>query len=143
MNGRTKVVRDRDLGPTLAFEDPALVLSAFFPYGPPSTSLQLGSYSRAMLLTHQQNDSIGGLVVKLAVAIRDLQISDDSASPGFDSRPMHLSCLARTSWQSFCSRLLSSFCSIEVRRGWREHALLTERCILKALVVASTSKQSI
>jgi hypothetical protein len=34
-------------------------------------------------------NSIGGLVVKLAVAIRDLPISDDSASPGFDSRPMH------------------------------------------------------
>ena len=33
--------------------------------------------------------SIGGLVVKLAVAIRDLPTSDDSASPGFDSRPMH------------------------------------------------------
>jgi hypothetical protein len=31
--------------------------------------------------------SIGGLVVKLAVAIRDI-ISYDSASPGFDSRPM-------------------------------------------------------
>jgi hypothetical protein len=31
---------------------------------------------------------IGGLVVKLAVAIRD-RISNDSASPGFDSRPMH------------------------------------------------------
>ena len=36
--------------------------------------------------------SIGGLVVKLAVAMRD-NISNDSASPGFDSRPMH-----------FCSR---------------------------------------
>ena len=28
-------------------------------------------------------------MVKLAVAIRDLVIFDDSASPGFDSRPMH------------------------------------------------------
>ena len=32
--------------------------------------------------------SIGGLVVKLAVAIGDIN-SYDSASPGFDSRPMH------------------------------------------------------
>jgi hypothetical protein len=28
-------------------------------------------------------------VVKLAVAIQDLSDLDDSASPGFDSRPMH------------------------------------------------------
>ena len=34
--------------------------------------------------------SIGGLVVKLAVAIRGLPTSDNSASPGFDSRPMHV-----------------------------------------------------
>ena len=41
-----------------------------------------------MLLDLEKIVSIGGLVVKLAVAIRDI-ISDDSASPGFDSRPMH------------------------------------------------------
>jgi hypothetical protein len=41
------------------------------------------------------SSSIGGLVVKLAVAIRDHQISYDSASPGFDSRPMHHTQLLR------------------------------------------------
>jgi hypothetical protein len=34
-------------------------------------------------------------VVKLAVAIRSLRTSDDSASPGFDSRPMHPFAFAR------------------------------------------------
>ena len=48
------------------------------------------------------SSSIGGLVVKLAVAIRDL-ISFDSASPGFDSRPMH-ECLL-----SPCRRLIFCF----------------------------------
>ena len=40
------------------------------------------------MLTH--HTSIGGLVVKLAVAISKIPGSkNDSASPGFDSRPMH------------------------------------------------------
>jgi hypothetical protein len=52
---------------------------------------------------HEATDySIGGLVVKLAVAIRSQ--SATSASPGFDSRPMHfLFCLY------FCNFLLVPF----------------------------------
>ena len=54
-------------------------------------------------------------MVKLAVAIRDL-ISYDSASPGFDSRPMH-ECTNRNLGD--CS---FDFCSVSSRgpsvRGW-------------------------
>jgi hypothetical protein len=39
------------------------------------------------IIQHQHDSSIGGLVVKLAVAILYRTVS---ASPGFDSRPMHL-----------------------------------------------------
>ena len=51
------------------------------------------------MLARPSSSSIGGLVVKLAVAIRDL-ISDDSASPGFDSRPMQ-ECTTRPTGVSF------------------------------------------
>jgi hypothetical protein len=41
-------------------------------------------------------------VVKLAVAIREM-ISNDSASPGFDSRPMHETARPCKTRPSFCS----------------------------------------
>ena len=41
------------------------------------------------LIVQTSNISIGGLVVKLAVAILHRTVS---ASPGFDSRPMHFCC---------------------------------------------------
>ena len=62
-----------------------------------STSLQSGRafqigmcchVTQTQQLPRPSSNSIGGLVVKLAVAMR-FSISDDSASPGFDSRPMH------------------------------------------------------
>ena len=67
------------------------------------------------------SSSIGGLVVKLAVAIRDL-ISYNSASPGFDSRPMQ-ECTKRHSGD--CSFAL---CSVPSRgscvRGWEPSRVL-------------------
>lgn len=53
----------------------------------PSTSPQFQIKITQLAIDDNMN-SIGGLVVKLAVAMRDF-ISNDSASPGFDSRPMH------------------------------------------------------
>ena len=54
------------------------------------------------VLIHQSHViSIGGLVVKLAVAI-DIYDVYDSASPGFDSRPMHF---ALRSYHDFLWRL--------------------------------------
>ena len=52
------------------------------------------------------SSSIGGLVVKLAVAIRD-QRSQMSASPGFDSRPMHFAVLVL-----FCIREIETDCIV-------------------------------
>ena len=64
------------------------------------------------IIAQPSSSSIGGLVVKLAVAIRDL-ISYDSASPGFDSRPMH-ECAIRPTGVSFLllARYPSRDCSV-------------------------------
>jgi hypothetical protein len=65
----------------------ALPTSPFHSLSAGLSSAEKASYTNQT--SPRSQTSIGGLVVKLAVAIRSLQTSDDSASPGFDSRPMH------------------------------------------------------
>jgi hypothetical protein len=103
----------------------------------PSPSLLVSSQPSTAMYCHLRfMHSIGGLVVKLAVANRSPRLQMISASPGFDSRPMHvrsqravflllLVCLIFSAWKK--TRRCQLIWQVRCRRLFRSAGLLLMR----------------